>query len=1009
MSQQTDDALKSGEQGAINAGKAAGKAGKLGIKLGKKAGKAAAEGAAEAVAAPEVFLVKVFVALAIILLALIIFVVVYGTTGPGMDKTDYLTANNASEWNQPEEKEEDSAIYDKQVAVEETAALIQIIHEEKEDEKQDAIDEIRAEAQRQGCDPDLTEQNMIDDTGTSLDASVSASGIKESEAKTKTWKFLKANGYSDEAAAGIMGNIQAESHFDPGIEETTSSPSKGFGLCQWTFGRRTKLESFAKSKGKPASNIDVQLDFLLQELNTSYKSCSNSTFKRSTDIEYTTRTFLTKFEIPANIEGTYPVRLNYARQVYKTYKGMKADGAQTASNKTTVTASSAKVNLATKIVNAAREYSWPYKTDSKKWKVSTGSGYNGYVEAYKKSPAKTEQSINSRRGSCCCHFTKFILYKATGKSLPNTLQSCTERTINKFEKYGFSTFEYDGKESSLQAGDIIVYMKKDSATKGHAMIYLGNDRAAEAQLGNSYPHIIKLSDKKSLKTRRYGYVIRPNGGAADTTSVLSSEQVRANICSWAKKIAADDSYKYYKVEVNSICPVCHPGKGKKGWQCIGFVSAAYHHNGVKSVKCAMDGLGNNNTLTSDTIESWRKRNGKEWDRIENPKMSQLVAGDVLICFKGSKYQHTALYVGDGMICDAVNEETGIKHRKYSSLGSKVKYAYRYNGTAIGEATGDGAGYATREDFDLLAAYSVSVGNSEMEVADPDEANQQVSSDGVLDRSTYTDITGKAIPLYWFGKKAGTPNYQRDLKSKLKKGLFFNSERAPFYTITYEKTSSGAFSYGTATVDGKEVRYLKSTLKERDVTEEKDGFKSLAESAFGVVPKDEYMDSGNTNKTAIKGIGEQSYNLLGDEMMGLSSDFATSGGVLTDPLNNKGVITSPFGYRESPGGIGSTNHKGIDIGAPSGTKIYAAAAGTVTLAGWNDGYGYCTIINHGGGYSTLYGHQRQKPIVKVGQTVQAGQLIGYVGTTGNSTGPHLHFEYMKNGKQMDPSKLIGRKK
>ena len=161
------------------------------------------------------------------------------------------------------------------------------------------------------------------------------------------------------------------------------------------------------------------------------------------------------------------------------------------------------------------------------------------------------------------------------------------------------------------------------------------------------------------------------------------------------------------------------------------------------------------------------------------------------------------------------------------------------------------------------------------------------------------------------------------------------------------------------------------------------------------------------KEAIKGISEESYQLLGQGKSSTSEVIATAGGPLTDPLNGKGVITSNFGYRSSPGGIGSTNHKGIDIGAPSGTPIYAAADGVVKLSGWYSGYGYCLIINHGGGVTTIYGHQRQAPIVKKGQQVKAGQLVGYVGSTGNSTGPHLHFQYEKNGVPLNPRKLIGR--
>ena len=114
----------------------------------------------------------------------------------------------------------------------------------------------------------------------------------------------------------------------------------------------------------------------------------------------------------------------------------------------------------------------------------------------------------------------------------------------------------------------------------------------------------------------------------------------------------------------------------------------------------------------------------------------------------------------------------------------------------------------------------------------------------------------------------------------------------------------------------------------------------------------------------------------------------------------GRITSRFGGRSSPGGIGSTNHKGIDIAAPRGTPVYASDGGTVTYAGWMGGYGYLVRINHGNGYETYYGHNSSLT-VSVGQHVYKGQQIARVGSTGNSTGNHCHFEVRINGVARNP--------
>jgi murein DD-endopeptidase MepM/ murein hydrolase activator NlpD len=120
--------------------------------------------------------------------------------------------------------------------------------------------------------------------------------------------------------------------------------------------------------------------------------------------------------------------------------------------------------------------------------------------------------------------------------------------------------------------------------------------------------------------------------------------------------------------------------------------------------------------------------------------------------------------------------------------------------------------------------------------------------------------------------------------------------------------------------------------------------------------------------------------------------APSSGGLAWPVS--GQITSPFGMRWG------RMHEGIDIGAADGAPIYAAAAGTVIYAGWMEGYGNLVAIDHGNGLSTAYGHQSHLA-VSVGQQVAQGQLIGYVGSTGHSTGPHLHFEVRVNGAPVDP--------
>jgi murein DD-endopeptidase MepM/ murein hydrolase activator NlpD len=118
----------------------------------------------------------------------------------------------------------------------------------------------------------------------------------------------------------------------------------------------------------------------------------------------------------------------------------------------------------------------------------------------------------------------------------------------------------------------------------------------------------------------------------------------------------------------------------------------------------------------------------------------------------------------------------------------------------------------------------------------------------------------------------------------------------------------------------------------------------------------------------------------------------------------GYITSPYGYRASPFTGLRQFHSGLDIGAPSGTPIKAAMSGRVTTVGYNDSFGNYVVLTHHSGYRTLYGHMSLIR-VKSGAYVQTGERIGDVGSTGLSTGPHLHFTVYKNGVTVNPRALI----
>ena len=135
----------------------------------------------------------------------------------------------------------------------------------------------------------------------------------------------------------------------------------------------------------------------------------------------------------------------------------------------------------------------------------------------------------------------------------------------------------------------------------------------------------------------------------------------------------------------------------------------------------------------------------------------------------------------------------------------------------------------------------------------------------------------------------------------------------------------------------------------------------------------------------------------------SGASAYSTGSFVFPVASYSYISSRFGQRVHPITGVLKNHNGMDIASNMGTSVYAADGGKVVLAEWYGGYGNCIMIDHGNGYKTLYGHLSTIG-VKSGQAVNQGDVIGQVGSTGNSTGPHLHFEVYMNGSRIDPEQF-----
>lgn len=160
--------------------------------------------------------------------------------------------------------------------------------------------------------------------------------------------------------------------------------------------------------------------------------------------------------------------------------------------------------------------------------------------------------------------------------------------------------------------------------------------------------------------------------------------------------------------------------------------------------------------------------------------------------------------------------------------------------------------------------------------------------------------------------------------------------------------------------------------------------------------DELEAEQDAIRAEIQRLNEQ---LIAQQAASGQSTESNPGGYIW-PVDSR-YITSTVGGRASPGGIGSTNHKGTDIGRVGYTSpVYASKAGTVIVSQYSSSYGNYVAISHGSGNTTLYAHMSSRK-VEVGQYVNQGDVIGITGSTGNSTGPHLHFEVTENGVRVNP--------
>jgi len=231
-----------------------------------------------------------------------------------------------------------------------------------------------------------------------------------------------------------------------------------------------------------------------------------------------------------------------------------------------------------------------------------------------------------------------------------------------------------------------------------------------------------------------------------------------------------------------------------------------------------------------------------------------------------------------------------------------------------------------------------------------------------------------------------------------------NQKAPSAQEILERASQIAF-------DGASAVQKKQTLSVDKSTAEllKNYMSSIVYVPKAGLPSDEEaldepwlaMTSGASDGMIVPNLGDEPVaNKITRKLMGV--DAAVSGTVhsflkLLSPVQNA-LVSSPFGFRWG------RPHQGIDLAAPLGTSIQSAEVGKVIYSSWKQGYGNFVAVDHGHGFETHYAHC-SKILVHIGQKVRKGQLIARVGNTGNSTGPHLHFEVVANGIHRNPSKFL----